>query len=667
MNAKNTQFLTAAAAVLWLVAAPAMADRLTPEHINQLATVSDPQISPEGEWIAYVVERDDIDEDEARSRVWMVPAESGDAVAMTAGDESSSHPRWSPDGRYLAFLSARDEAPTQVWLLARHGGEAVQLSDTPQSVSAFEWSPDSSRMLLVLQDASEAELAAHEGGEDYEEEAPPPWVIDRLQFKEDYTGYLDRRRTHIYILDIESKALTQVTSGDHDDSQATWSPDGTRIAFTSNRTDEPDSNYNTDIWVVPAGAGQEPVQVTANPGADGSPAWSPDGKHIAHTVTNDIPVAWYATANLAVTPADGGETRLLTQALDRNTYSPKFSPDGRHIWFMLEDSGEQILARVRASGGNVERMVSGQDVVYEFEFGPKGRIAALVSRPHLPSEVFLYADGRLEQRSFANREMLAPLTLGEVREVQFKSADGTDIEGFVILPPGFEEGKRYPAVLDIHGGPQSQYDWSFHFEGQIYAAAGYVVVHPNPRGSTGYGQDFCMAIWQDWGGPDYEDVMAAVDQAIEAGWADGDRLGVVGWSYGGILTNHVITKTGRFKAAVTGASDALYITSYGHDMYQRWWEYELGYPWEEDGRARYDRISPYYDVEKVTTPTLVMGGEVDWNVPIHNSEQLYLALKKVGVDTQLVVYPDEYHGISRPSYKRDLYQRYLGWLGERLQ
>ena len=667
MNAKNTQFLTAAAAVLWLFAAPAMADRLTPEHINQLATVSDPQISPEGEWIAYVVERDDIDEDEARSRVWMVPAESGDAVAMTAGDESSSHPRWSPDGRYLAFLSARDEAPTQVWLLARHGGEAVQLSDTPQSVSAFEWSPDSSRMLLVLQDASEAELAAHEGGEDYEEEAPPPWVIDRLQFKEDYTGYLDRRRTHIYILDIESKALTQVTSGDHDDSQATWSPDGTRIAFTSNRTDEPDSNYNTDIWVVPAGAGQEPVQVTANPGADGSPAWSPDGKHIAHTVTNDIPVAWYATANLAVTPADGGETRLLTQALDRNTYSPKFSPDGRHIWFMLEDSGEQILARVRASGGNVERMVSGQDVVYEFEFGPKGRIAALVSRPHLPSEVFLYADGRLEQRSFANREMLAPLTLGEVREVQFKSADGTDIEGFVILPPGFEEGKRYPAVLDIHGGPQSQYDWSFHFEGQIYAAAGYVVVHPNPRGSTGYGQDFCMAIWQDWGGPDYEDVMAAVDQAIEAGWADGDRLGVVGWSYGGILTNHVITKTGRFKAAVTGASDALYITSYGHDMYQRWWEYELGYPWEEDGRARYDRISPYYDVEKVTTPTLVMGGEVDWNVPIHNSEQLYLALKKVGVDTQLVVYPDEYHGISRPSYKRDLYQRYLGWLGERLQ
>ncbi len=646
--------------------AAARPSHLTPDHITQLATVSDPQVSPEGDWIAYVVERDDTDADESRSRIWMVPSAGGEAVAMTAEAESSSHPRWSPDGRYLAFLSARDEAPTQVWLLARQGGEAVQLTDTPQSVSSFEWSPDAGRLALVLKDPSEAELAAHEQGEDYEEKAPPPWVIDRQQFKEDYVGYLDRRRTHIHVLDVDSKALTRITDGDFDDSQPAWSPDGTRIAFTSNRTEEPDSNYNSDIWVVRAEAGQLPVQVTRNSGLDASPAWSPDGRLIAHTTTNDIPVAWYATANLGVTPAEGGDTRLLTQALDRNTYAPEFSPDGRHVWFLLEDSGEQILARMRASGGNVERVVSGRDVVYAFDVGPKGRIAALVSRPQLPFEVFLVESGRLSQRSFANQDMLAPLTLGEVSEVQFKSADGTDIEGFVILPPGFEEGKRYPAVLDIHGGPQSQYDWSFHFEAQLYAAAGYVVVHPNPRGSTGYGQDFCMAIWQAWGGPDYEDVMAAVDQVIGAGWADPERLAVVGWSYGGILTNHVITKTGRFKAAITGASDALYLTSYGHDMYQRWWEHELGFPWEDEGRARYDRISPYYDVEKVTTPTLVMGGEVDWNVPIHNSEQLYLALKRVGVDTQLVVYPDEYHTISRPSYKRDLYERYLAWLGERL-
>ncbi len=678
MNSKNNQIAVAAVAVFLFVSSYsaesreatgqeiAQATRLTPAHISQLAGVSEPRMSPEGDWIAYTVERDDVDADEARSRVWMVPGDGGEAVPMTAEGESSSHPRWSPDGKYLAFLSARDDGPTQVWLLARHGGEAQQLTDTAQSVGGFEWSPDSLRMLLLLKDPTEAELAAHEQGDDFEEKAPPPWVIDRRQFKEDWVGYLDRRRTHIYVLDIESKALVQVTSGDYDDSQPAWSPDGTRIAFTSNRTEEPDGNFNTDIWPVPAEPGHEPGRVTSSPTADASPTWSADGRTIAHTTAGEGAVAWYSTAHIAVTPAVGGETRLLAESLDRNAFSPKFSPDGKHVWFLLEDGGEQALARVKPSGGKVERVIDGQDVVYDYDFGPNGVIVALVSRPHLPSEVFELDGDTLTQRTFTNRELLASLTLGERRKVQFESADGTAIEGFVILPAGYEEGRRYPAVLDIHGGPQSQYDWAFQFEGQLYAAAGYVVIHPNPRGSTGYGQEFCMAIWQDWGGPDYEDVMAAVDQAIDAGWADPDRLAVVGWSYGGILTNHVITKTDRFKAAITGASDAFYVSSYGHDMYQRWWEHEVGLPWEPEARAIYERMSPLNRVDQVTTPTLVMGGEIDWNVPIQNSEQLYQALKRLGVDTQLVVYPDEYHTISRPSYKRDLYTRYLDWLGARL-
>lgn len=680
MKSKNNQIVVRIFA-LWLFLLPlaggaretaaqqeaVQATRLTPAHISQLATVSEPRISPEGDWIAYTVERDNVDEDEARSRVWMVPAEDGEPVPMTAEGESSSHPRWGPDGKYLAFLSARNDGPAQVWLLPRHGGEAQQLTDTTQSVDGFEWSPDSSRLLLVLKDPSDAELAAKEQGDDYEEEAPPPWVIDRLQFKTDWVGYLDRRRTHIYVIDMESKEAVQVTNGDYDDSQATWSPDGTHIAFVSNRTEEPDSNYNDDIWVVRAEAGQQPVQVTHGPGPDANPAWSPDGRSIAHTSVTDVAAMLYATAHLAVTPAEGGETRLLAESLDRNAYQPAFSRDGKYIWFLLEDSGEQALARIRPSGGNIERLITGRDVVWEYHPGPNRKIAALVSRPHLPPEVFLLDGKQLEQRSIANQELLAPMTLGEVRNVHFESSDGTPIEGFVILPPGYEEGKRYPAVLDIHGGPQSQYDWSFHFEGQVYAAAGYVVVHPNPRGSTGYGQDFCMAIWQDWGGPDYEDVMAAVDQAIEAGWADPDRLAVVGWSYGGILTNHVITKTDRFEAAISGASDFLYAGSYGHDMYQRWWELEFGLPWEPEAREIYERLSPFNKVANVSTPTLVVGGAIDWNVPIINSEQLYLALKKLGVDTQLVVYPDEYHTISRPSYKRDLYERYLDWLGARLK
>ena len=643
---------------------------LTIDHYFELAGVSNPQISPEGDWIAYVVNRSDLEEDKSRSRVWVIPARGGDPVAMTAEGESSSHPRWSPDGKYLSFLSARNDGQTQVWTLFRQGGEAVQLTDTAQSVNSFEWSPDAGRMLLVLQDPSPEELAAKEQGDDYKKETAPPWVIDRQQFKTDYVGYLDRRRTHIHVLDIASGEITQLTTGDYDDSQPAWSPDGKYIAFTSNRTENPDSNYNTDIWRVSADPEKAPGKLTHvadSPGADASPAWSPDGKSITHTTITRPEAFDYALPYLAISSSQGGKTRVLTAEMERVIFSPKFSTDGAHIWFLLEDSGEQNLARINLASGKIERMVSGKNIVQDFYPGRNGEVAVLLSNPHLPSEVFLLNKGNLKQITFTNQKLLEQIQLGDVVEVSFNSKDGTEIEGFIIKPPGFIEGKRYPTILNIHGGPQSQYDFSFQFEAQLYAANGYLVVHPNPRGSTGYGQEFCLGIWQDWGGPDYDDVMAAVDDAIERGWADPDRLGVGGWSYGGILTNHVITKTDRFKAAITGASEVLYVANYGHDMYQRWWEHELGLPWEPEARARYERISPFNKVDRVVTPTLIMGGEKDWNVPILNSEQLYMALKRLGVETELVVYPGEYHGISTPSYIQDLYQRYLKWFGEHLQ
>jgi dipeptidyl aminopeptidase/acylaminoacyl peptidase len=470
-------------------------------------------------------------------------------------------------------------------------------------------------------------------------------------------------------LDLSSDAMTQLTVGDYDDSEPAWSPDGRRLAFTSNRTAEPDLNYNTDIWVVsadPARAPAELTQVTHGEGPDVSPAWSPDGKSIAHTTVTDAEAILYATYDLAVSAADGTATRVLTADLDRMIFKPAFSPDGKYVWFVLEDSGEMNLARVRPKGGRIDRVVTGENVVTAFDAGEHGPLVVLAARPQLPPEVFALEGSKLQQRSFTNREVLSGLTLGAVEKVQFKSADGTPVEGFVIKPPGFQEGTRYPAILDIHGGPQSQYDWSFQFEGQLYAANGYLVIHPNPRGSTGYGQDFCLAIWRDWGGPDYEDVMAAVDDAIARGWADPDRLGVTGWSYGGMLTDHVITKTDRFKAAATGASTSLYVVNYGHDMYQRWWEKELGFPWEQEAREIYERMSPYNHIDRVVTPTLVLGGEIDWNVPVINSEQLYLALKRLGVETRLVVYPGEYHGIDTPSHLQDLYERYINWFGQHL-
>jgi dipeptidyl aminopeptidase/acylaminoacyl peptidase len=277
----------------------------------------------------------------------------------------------------------------------------------------------------------------------------------------------------------------------------------------------------------------------------------------------------------------------------------------------------------------------------------------------LPNEVFLYKNGQLNQLTRENQKMLDQLTLADVENIHFKSKDGTEIEGFLYKPIGYNPALKYPLLLRIHGGPVSQYNHGFRFDPQFYAANGYLVLETNPRGSSGYGQDFSYVLFADWGNKDYEDVMAGVDYVIERGLANPDRLGVGGWSYGGILTNYVITQTDRFKGAVSGASEALYRSNYGHDHYQRHWETELGLPWEN--ADAWERISPFNKVDQITTPTLWMGGAVDWNVPILNSEQMYQAMKRLGRETQLVVYPGEHHGIRRPTFQRDRFERWLEW------
>ena len=633
---------------------------LTVDDYFRIHDVGDPQISPDGKWVAYTVTTQDLEEDESNTRIWMISTSGGEAIPMTAKEKSVSRPRWGPDGKYLAFLGASGENEDQVWTLFREGGDAVPMTEITQGVESFEWSPDGTRMVLVIRDPKPEDLEKKEKDKD-EKKTPPPWVVTRKQFKTDYVGYLDSRRTHLFVLDMESKKTTQVTSGDFDDSEPAWSPDGKMIAFTSNRTDDPDANYNTDIWAVAADnqdKGQELLRITTNPGPDVSPAWSPDGTKIVHVSATDTGAMLYATNHLAVI-SEGSEAVVLTADLDRMVSTPRFSSDGKWVFFGLEDSGEQILARISVTGGAVERIVAGHQVVQAFTQEVDSVIATLISEPHLPPEVFLLEDGKLERLTHTNDEFLSGIILGEVEEVHFESGDGTPIEAFVAKPPGFEAGTRYPVFLRIHGGPQSQYDFSFHFGAQLFAANGYVVVMPNPRGSTGNGQDFCLAIWRDWGGPDFEDVMASVDHVIEKGWADPDRLGVGGWSYGGILTNHVITKTDRFKGAYTGASATLYVANYGHDMYQRWWVQELGLPWRD--RQIYEDLSPFNRVEKIVTPVLIVGGEKDWNVPIINSEQLFQALRHLDKTAELVVYPGEYHGFSTPSYNKDVFERFLAW------
>ena len=639
---------------------------ITVDDFFKLKRVGDPRVSPDGKWVAYTVSSSDLKKDKSETQVWMIPAAGGDPLPMTAKGSSASRPRWDSEGRYLAFLSARNGKKTQVWLLNRNGGDAQKLTNVRQGVQAYEWSPGGNRLVLVIRDPSPEDIAAEKAEKEGKEYKPPktrrPYVVDRLQFKRDYRGYLNRLRTHLYIFDVASRKLTQITSGDFDDSQPAFSPDGRFLAFTSNRSKNPDGNYNTDIWVAAADnpdKGQTLQQVTTNPGPDRSPAWSPDGKWIASVSATDVKAMVYATSHLAISSAQGNSFKVLTAELDRHVYSPKFSRDGKHIYFIWEDSGERHLARMSVNGGALERPIAGQRSVRGFQFGPAGEIAALITAPHLPSEVFLRKDGSLEQLTFTNKALLAKLRLAEIENIHYRSKDGTEIEGFIYQPPAFNREMRYPTLLRIHGGPISQFDFSFNFEAQLFAANGYVVVMVNPRGSSGYGQKFSMELFRAWGIPDFDDVMAGVDHAIAKGYSDPGRLGVGGWSYGGILTNYVITKTGRFQGAISGASEVLLVANYGHDHYQRWWEQEFGLPWED--REIYEKLSAFNYVENVTTPTLIMGGENDWNVPIQNSEQLYQALKRLGVETQLVVYPGEFHGIRKPSYQKDRYQRYLDW------
>jgi dipeptidyl aminopeptidase/acylaminoacyl peptidase len=664
--------------VLQPLAAPAQKPPMQPRPVTvddlfQIREVSDPQLSPDSQSVAYAVKTLLLKEDKSEERIWAVPTSGGDAIPMTAESVSSSHPRWSPDGKYLAFLSARNEGKTQVWLLNRSGGEAQHLTDTPQDVDDFAWSPDSTRLVVILRDASEEELAAaktkdkEKDAEDKDKKpkTKKPWVIDRLQFKTDEVGYLDRRRAHLYVLDLATKNLTQITSGDYDDAHPAWSPDGHLIAFASNRSKpDPDRTYNTDIWAVAANntdKGAQLTQVTTNPGDDDTPSWSPDGKLITYTSQLDPHLFQYATHHVAVSPAAGGPARVLTQSFDRNATEPRFSSDGKSIYFIADDDGTQILARVPATGGEVTRPIAGRFMLYAYSLAKNGDIAAQIDMPDRPSEIYSQtaSGNKLTRLTKTNDAVIAQLKLVQPEYIQFKSKDGTSIHGYLYKPLDYTPGKKYPTILRPHGGPVWAYYAEFTHLAQLFAANGYAVLFPNPRGSTGYGENFAKTIYADWGNTDYQDDMAMVDYAIAQGIADPDKLGVGGWSYGGISTDFIIAQTTRFKAAISGAGEALNTSLYGHDHYQRDWETELGRPWEN--HALWDKLSPFYKVASITTPTLFMGGEIDWNVPILGGEQMYQAMKSLGRETQLVVYPGEYHEFKAPTHLKDRLERYLAW------
>ena len=622
-----------------------------------LQYVGSPQVSPNGEWVAYTVSGQDLANDSRSTRIWRVPLAGGESLPMTAEGASAWRPRWRPDGKQLAFIAASDDADSssQVFALDLANGGRTQLTDVPGGIGSFEWSPDGKRMVLTLRDRRV-------------DTGPGPWVIDRLTFKRDYVGYLDRRRGHLYAYDLEIKGLVQLTGGDYEDYSPAWSPDGSRIVFVSNRTAEPDANSNTDLWLVDPDTPhdqQDPVRVTTNPGADNSPIWHPDGKRIGYltnyTERTDIPSSYLQTKVAIIRVGDDAPVLLTTGDLDRKAWDPVFSENGELVHFLLEDDGQVQLASVSVDDGTLRRPVTGQVRVETIAAGPDDQVVAAISQPRLPLELFVLDTATASPRRLTqtNDALLEAVFLSKVEELRFPTVDGTEIQTFVYKPQDFDPEQRYPAILWLHGGQESQYDYGFNFRVQLFAANGYIVVMPNVRGSGGRGQEFALALNKVYGTKDVEDVIAATDYVIDQGYVDAERLGVGGWSSGGTLTNVVIAKTDRFAGAISGASVGWYTSTYGHDPYQRWWHTELGAPWRN--RDLWDSVSPFMMVENITTPTLFIHGELDWNQPVIHSEQMYQALKYLGREVSLVVYPGAYHGIRRPVYHRDLLTRFVDW------
>ncbi|MEO7513906.1 MAG: S9 family peptidase, partial [Gemmatimonadaceae bacterium] len=535
--------------------------------------------------------------------------------------------------------------------------EAVRLTNLKGGASEYHWSPDGHRVVVVSHDPDPDTVKADSG----KDRPPRPIVVDRYGFKRDRDGYVDRLRDHLYVVDVPSGRTEQLTTGDFDDAAPRWSPDGRRIAFVSRRGQaDADRDNNTDIFVMDAAPGAEPTRLTSWTGPDDSPEWSPDGSQIAYLQGSEPVLYAYNQDQLAVIPASGGTPRLLTTALDRDVRSPRWAADGRSIWVLLDDDRAVHLASVAATGGAVRRVVEGRRVVAAFDLSPAGRVVMRLSTPTMRGEGFALDGSELRALTHVNDSLFKELQLGTTEDISFKHKDGMTVGALLVKPAGFEPGRRYPLVLRIHGGPNGQDAHAFSLERELFAANGYLVLAVNYRGSSGRGQAWKKAIFADWGNKEVQDLLAGVDHVVASGIADPDRLGIGGWSYGGILTDYAIATTTRFKAATSGAGSALMSSMYGSDQYTYQYETELGAPWKNP--KAWEKVSyPFWHADRIRTPTLFMGGEKDFNVPIAGSEQMYQALKSLGVDTRLVVYPGQFHGITRPSFVRDRYERYLAW------
>jgi dipeptidyl aminopeptidase/acylaminoacyl peptidase len=628
---------------------------IAPIDVYRLQTISDLQVSPDGNWVAYVLSSVDTTKDRRTSDIWMVSWDGTQNIQLTNSPESESRPRFSPDGKYLSFVAKRgEERNNQIYLLDRRGGEASKLTNLKVDVGEYVWSPDASHILLTLKDPDVSDTTKNK--------ARAPYVIDRYHFKQDGEGYLDRRATHLYLFDVATKKLDTLTTGPYSELRPVFSPDGLRIVFVSNRTDEPDKNQNTDLFVMDAKPGAEMKRLTSWRGGDDNPVWSPDGKFIAYLQTSsDEPFTMYGQQYLAVISAEGGTPRLLSKSVDRPFSNPHWSNDGQAIYGILRDDRQALVVSFRAAGGELTRVADGERVFSNLEPNrAKHAWVALMSTPYHPAEIYALEQGGLRKITGIHDAFLASVQLATVEGFQSRSKDGTIVSSILFRPPDAVANQKLPLVLYIHGGPVAQDEYGFDLTRQIFACAGYAVVGVNYRGSSGRGIAYTRAIYGDWGNKEVVDIVGAVDYLIKQGIVDENRMGIAGWSYGGILTNYVIATDQRFKAAVSGAGSSLQLTMYGTDQYIVQYETELGPPWKNPDA--WLKVSyPFFKAERIKTPTLFMASQNDFNVPVAGAEQMYQALRSLGVPTELVIYPNQNHGLTVPSYIKDRLERHIAW------
>jgi dipeptidyl aminopeptidase/acylaminoacyl peptidase len=625
---------------------------------HRLATVAEPSFSPSGETLVYSVSRGDEKRDETTSDLWVVPWRGGapKQLTRTPGD-SEWLPRYAADGKSIYFLcdAGKDEV-TQLWRIGARGGGARKVTDLPGGISDFDLSPDGRRAVVV------AEVGLHVGSHG---ETPPPIETERFVFKRDGDGYLDDRTQQLFIVDLRSGKSRRLTTAERDHWSPAWSPDGVSIAYSAKDRGDTDRDANYEVFVQPADQG-EPRKVSTFVGADNDPdwsarpSWSPDSRRLLWLEGGEDQWLYYSSVQISVADVTTGEVTRPAR-IDRWFYYPRFAPDGS-ILSLVEQDRDTWLARIDPASGAIEYLSSGKRFGYDFAVARDGRIALLETDVGMPAELFAMDEHRALTHHNA---WVADRERGEVRDVSFMSG-AAEIHGYLTLPADFDAAKRYPLLAYLHGGPVYQHSHEFDLTPRLYAAAGYAVLSVNPRGSSGRGFDFSRAIYADWGNLDAQDISAGITHAIDLGIADAARIGVSGWSYGGILTDYMIASDPRIRAAISGAGTANVLGMFGVDQYAREYIAELGTPWENFDIWK-KLAYPFLHPERIRAPTLFQCASDDDNVPCAGAEQMYQALKVRGVPTRLIVYPGENHGLKVPSYLKHRMRSDIEWFNRWLK